>query len=365
MLKKTPLYNAHLELKAKMVDFAGWEMPILYTNQIQEHHTTRKSAGLFDVGHMGLLKISGPTALKTIQHICTNNAEKLDISEIQYSLICNPHGGVMDDVLIYRQKDHFLMVCNSSNYQKVTSWLEQNKDGKTKLEDLRNLYTIIALQGPNSKKIISKLASAATIAKLKHNQIANVKMGTVKAMISRTGYTGEDGFEIYLKHEDAQDIWSSILNAGQKYGIAPCGLAARDTLRIEAALPLYGQEYDEGLTPLEAGYGWAVDLNKDFIGKEAIIKQKEQGITKRLIGIESIDRIIPRYNYRIMPKDSFEIVGIVTSGTLSPTLSKPIGLAYLKKELIERGDPITMEVRRKFIPVKTVKLPFYIREVHK
>lgn len=361
MLRQTPLYNTHLEMGGKMVPFAGWQMPLRYTNQIEEHLKTRQGAGLFDVGHMSLLKISGNGALDFLQKVSTNNVEKLPVGKVQYSLLLNPTGGVIDDILVYRLKDHYLVVSNASNAEKVWGWFTQNKVKQLEIEDLKKKFTIISLQGPLAERILQPLVAPFNLASLKAYWITQVNINGQELLISRTGYTGEDGFELYLPNIAAVSLWSAILESSSK-DILPCGLAARDTLRLEAALPLYSQEYDDNITPLEAGYGWAVDFDKDFIGRTTLLKQKKAGPTKQLVGIAPRDRMIPRSTYRIMPQGSFEIVGMVTSGTLSPTLNKPIGLAYIRRETIEQKIPLAVEIREQFYPIDIVPIPFYKRK---
>ena len=345
MLKKTVLNQTHYALKAKMVEFAGWEMPISYpTGIIAEHQAVRNAAGIFDIGHMGLIKIEGDKALALIQKVTTNDASKLSPYQCQYSLLCNQRGGVIDDVLVYNLPMFYLMVANASNTEKVLTWLKANSGNN--YVGLYENYTMLSIQGPLAEKVVSEVLSAP-LSNLKHNHALWWK----DIIISRTGYTGEDGFELIVHKQEVKKIWEA-------FKITPCGLGARDTLRLEAGLPLYGHEYDEETTPLEAGYGWAVKFDKDyFVGKEALIRERESGLKKKLVGIEIIGNAIPRSGCLIFdPKTSGEI-GKVTSGTFSPTLKKPIALAYLTKETLE----VMVEIRKEKFPARVVDKTFYKR----
>jgi len=332
-LKRTALYQKHLGLGAKMVSFAGWEMPVFYPGGIiAEHNAVRNSAGIFDIGHMGLIKVEGNKALELIQKAATNDASKLALHQCQYSILCNEKGGVIDDILVYRLPMFYLIVANASNTDKVLGWLKK-LSGDAQVGLYEN-YTMLSVQGPKAEEIVSKILSAP-LADLKRNHAVWWR----DIIVSRTGYTGEDGLELIAAKKDAEGVWDSFI----KQGVPPCGLGARDTLRLEAGLPLYGHEYDEETSPLDAGYGWAVKFDKgDFIGRAALLKEKEAGLRKRLVGIEMEGRAIPRAGNSIFDSRRSKI-GVVTSGTFSPTLRKPIALAYLaggeKDVLVEiRGE---------------------------
>jgi len=348
VLKRTPLFEKHLSLGAKMIPFAGWEMPVFYpAGIIAEHLAVRNSAGIFDIGHMGLIKIEGDGALALIQKATTNDASQLPLNQGQYSLLLNERGGVIDDILVYNLPMFYLIVANASNTDKVLAWLKGlSADAHV---DLYNNYTMLSLQGPKAEALVREVLDAP-VSSLKHNQTLWWK----DIIISRTGYTGEDGFELIVHKNEVEKVWENFLQKG----IQPCGLGARDTLRLEAGLPLYGHEYDEETTPLEAGYGWAVKFNKgNFIGKEALWQEKEKGIKKRLVGIKLEGKAIPRPGSLILEKSSLETIGRVTSGTFSPSLKLPVALAYLTKEASE----VFVEVRKDRFPAKVVDKTIYRR----
>ena len=350
MLKRTPPYDAHLKLGAKMVPFAGWEMPVSYpTGIIAEHNAVRTSAGIFDVGHMGLLAIKGDDALALIQRLATNDTSRLSLHECQYSVLCNEHGGTIDDILVYRLPMFYLIVCNACNADNVLAWFSKHaKAFKNVSVSPYDNYCMLSLQGPDSEKIACQSLNAP-LEGLKRNHTIWWK----DIIVSRTGYTGEDGFEFIVAKKDAEKLWESLLDAG----VPPCGLGARDTLRLEAGLPLYGHEYDEETSPLEAGYGWAVKFEKgEFVGREALLKQKENGVAKKLVGLKPEGRAIPRSGDSIFDNRKSK-TGIVTSGTFSPTLKRPIALAYLTGEEKE----VSIEIRGNFIPAKVVAKTFYKR----
>lgn len=347
MLKRTALYQKHLDLGAKMVPFAGWEMPVSYPSGIiAEHNAVRSSVGIFDIGHMGLIKIEGDEALTLIQKAATNDASKLALHQCQYSILCNEKGGVIDDILVYRLPMFYLIVANASNTDKVLAWLKK-LSGNTQVGLYEN-YTMLSVQGPKSEEIVGKILSAP-LADLKRNHTVWWR----DIIISRTGYTGEDGLELIIAKKEAESVWDPFI----KQGVPPCGLGARDTLRLEAGLPLYGHEYDEETSPLDAGYGWAVKFDKgDFVGREALLKEKETGLRKKLVGVEMEGRAIPRAGNSIFDSRKSKI-GVVTSGAFSPTLRKPIALAYLKGE--EKN--VLVEIRGGKFPGKVVDKAFYKR----
>lgn len=362
-LKRTPLHPLYKELEAKMVDFGGWEMPVQFSSIKKEHKAVRTKAGLFDVSHMGEVLITGEDSLHFLQSMLTNDLAKLKENAIQYSAMCNERGGVIDDLLVYNLGDNqYMLVVNAANTDKDVDWLQTHVKGDVGVQDVSDDYSLLAIQGPRSEKILQKLIIDYELNNLKFMTFQqNVNVNGVNALVSRTGYTGEDGFEIYCAAEDAQKIWTDLLEVGKGDQLIPCGLGARDTLRFEASLALYGQELSSDITPFEGGIGFAVKLNKNesFIGKKALQKQQELGVPRSLAGIEMIDRGIPRHGYPVFYND--EQVGIVTSGTHAPTLKKNIGLALIESQLHEIGKVLTIKIRNKQLRAKIVQTPFYIR----
>jgi aminomethyltransferase len=353
MTKRTPLYNQHLSLGAKIVEFAGWEMPVSYpAGIIAEHKAVRNDVGLFDIGHMGLVKIEGEDALALIQKTATNDASKLDLNQCQYSILCNESGGVVDDILVYRLPMLYLIVCNASNTDKVLAWLEKHakKFEHASVSPYEN-YCMLSVQGPKSEKVVSR-ALNVDISGLKHNYT----LWWRDIIISRTGYTGEDGLELIVAKKEVMKIWNAFI----KEGVQPCGLGARDTLRLEAGLPLYGHEYDDKTSPLEAGYGWAVKFDKgNFIGKTSLLKQKEAGLARKLMGLEIEGRSIGRSGDSVYINS--KLIGKVTSGTFSPTFKRPLALAYLEAKEAAPVNPVRVEIRGNKTPAKVVAKTFYKR----
>ncbi|SFJ32464.1 glycine cleavage system aminomethyltransferase GcvT [Thermoflavimicrobium dichotomicum] len=359
-LKRTPLYPVYKDI-AKLVPFAGWEMPVQFSGIKAEHEAVRTRVGIFDVSHMGEVEVSGPDALALVQKLTTNDASKLNIGDAQYSIMCYPDGGTVDDLLVYRTGEQtYLLVINASNIDKDVEWIEKHKTGDVTVRNISDETAQIAIQGPLAEQVLQKLADVdlSQIKFFKFQQ--NVNLDGIKALVSRTGYTGEDGFEIYFSASDAPQLWNKLLEAGKEEGILPCGLGARDTLRFEARLPLYGQELSEHISPIEAGVGFAVKLDKgDFIGREVLAKQKTEGAPRKLVGIEMIDRGIPRTHYPVFVGG--EQVGEVTTGTQSPTLKKNVGLALVKSEVAQIGQEVEVEIRSKRLRAVIVKVPFYKR----
>jgi len=334
-----------------MVPFAGWEMPVSYpAGIIAEHNSVRNSVGIFDIGHMGLIKIEGDEALSLIQKTATNNAAKLAINQCQYSVLCNQAGGVIDDILVYRLPMLYMIVCNASNTDKVLSWFKKCASPfKQATVSLYENYCMLSIQGPEAEKIVSQTLSVG-LSDLKRNHT----LWWRDIIISRTGYTGEDGIELIAAKKEVPGIWDAFI----KQGVQPCGLGARDTLRLEAGLPLYGHEYDEETTPLDADYAWAVEFDKgDFIGREALLKEKDTGVRKKLVGIEMEGRAIPREGNSIFDAGNSKLIGKVTSGTFSPTFKKPVALAYLNGEEKE----VLVEIRGEKYPGKVVDKAFFRR----
>ncbi len=333
-------------------------MPIYYTTVSDEHNCVRKDVGLFDLCHMGQIRVSGDNALEFLQQVTTNNISKIAPGQVQYSLVCNDSGGVIDDVLVYRKSDSYLVIVNASNTQTDFEWFNAHKMHDVEISNVSNDILMLAVQGPNAEKCLQKIANID----LKEIGYYYFKMGEIngtKSLISRTGYTGEDGFEIYAECDTK--IWEAILDAGREYAIKPIGLGARDTLRLEAAMSLYGHELDTDINPLEAGLGRFVDLDKkEFIGKDAIERIKDKGIREKLAAFRMLDRGIPRHGYQIVKNG--KIVGEVTSGAMSPTLKEPIGLGYVEKEYANLNTKIDIVVRDKNYRAVIVKKPFYKRK---
>ncbi|QDI89846.1 glycine cleavage system aminomethyltransferase GcvT [Salicibibacter halophilus] len=360
---RTVLYDKHVELGAKMVPFGGFEMPVQYDSIKAEHRAVREAVGLFDVSHMGEALIEGETALDTLQTILTNDASKLEAGKAQYSLMCNEKGGTVDDFLVYQlESEQYMVIPNAANRERDIAWLKQHAQAGTTVTDVSDDYALLALQGPKAVDVLQSLTEedVAAIGVFRFQE--DVAVEGRRAIVSRSGYTGEDGYEIYCRAEDAAAIWDALLAAGKSAGIKPCGLGARDTLRFEARLPLYGQELSEAISPLEAKLGFAVKVKKDadFIGKKALAAEKEQGPARKIVGIEMLDKGIPRTDYPIFDDGNNEI-GHVTSGTQSPTLGKNLGLAIVKADYASNDTELIVGVRKRKLRAKVVPTPFYSR----
>ncbi len=361
-MKKTPLYEEHIKLGAKMVEFAGFSMPVQYKGVIEEHLAVRTKVGIFDVSHMGEFRVKGNQAFDFVQYLTCNDVSKLSQKQVQYSAFTTERGTVVDDLLVYKiADDEYLLVVNAANIEKDFNHLEKFVDRfDVNLINESDITAQMAIQGPFAEKTMEKLFGEI-VKGIKFYWFDYVEYNGEKCLLSRTGYTGEDGFEIYCKPEIASSIWNDILDAGKEYGIEPCGLGARDTLRLEARMNLYGNDMDETTTVLEAGLGWICKLDKgDFLGRDALLKQKEEGLKRKLYGFEMVDRGIPRHGYPVF-KDGKEI-GVVTSGSFAPYLKKNIGLAYLPVELAKAGNEIEIGIRKKMAKAITVKTPFYKRK---
>jgi aminomethyltransferase len=358
-MKKTALTETHRALGAKMVSFAGYEMPVTYAGINVEHETVRKDVGVFDVSHMGEFLLSGEKAIDLIQKISTNDATTLTVGRAQYSCMPNGKGGVVDDLIIYKIKeDQYLLVVNASNIEKDWNWISSHNDLGVDMKDLSEDYCLLAIQGPKAVEAMQSISSIDLSAiKYYHFEVADFA-GIEHVIISATGYTGSGGFEIYCKNSEAQQVWDKVFEAGKEFGIQPIGLAARDTLRLEMGFCLYGNDIDDTTSPLEAGLGWITKFTKDFIDKEFLAKQKEEGITRKLIAFEMIDRGIPRQGYEIMDAEG-NTIGAVTSGTMSPSMKKGIGLGYVTKDQSTMDGEVFIKVRNKGIKAQIVKLPFY------
>lgn len=358
-MKHTPLYARHKAYAARFVDFGGWEMPVQYTGIIDEHNAVRQRAGLFDVSHMGEIEIRGPHAIAAAQQLTVNDVTRLGDGQAQYSLLCLPNGGVVDDVMVYRISAERLLVCvNASNIEKDFEWMRANAGG-AEVIDRSEDFALLALQGPRATETLQTL-TPLTLADIPRFAFADGAIAGHRALIAHTGYTGEDGWELYCDPADAAALWDAILEAGRSAEVVPAGLGARDTLRLESALPLYGHELDETTTPLEARLGWVVRLSKEsFIGRDALVRQKEQGLTRQLTGLALVDRGIARQGHAIL-HDS-EVAGMVTSGTMSPTLGKAIGLGYVPPKYAGIGTALVVDVRGRRVAAEVVRLPFYKR----
>lgn len=361
-LKRTPLFEEYAKYGAKTIDFGGWELPVQFSSIKEEHEAVRTRAGLFDVSHMGEIVVEGEDALRFLQTLLTNDIASIPVGGAQYNLMCYENGGVVDDLIVYHLgKNQYLLVVNAANTEKDVEWLKRHADGDVTITDKSDEYALIALQGPLSEQILQKLTNE-NLSEIKPFHFkASVNIGGFPVLVSRTGYTGEDGFELYGEPKAIVALWNEILDAGKEDGLIPCGLGARDTLRFEAGLPLYGQELSETISPFEAGLGFAVKLQKeaDFIGKEALIEQKEQGLDRKLVGIEMIDKGIPRHGYKVFKED--KEVGVVTTGTQVPSTKRNLGLALLDIQYTEIGTEVDVEIRNKKVKAQVVAKPFYKR----
>ncbi len=359
-LKKTALWEIHRQLGARMVDFAGWDMPVQYAGPLQEHMAVRAHAGIFDVSHMGEIEITGRNALGTIQRVTSNDASRLAIGQIQYSALTTPNGAFVDDILVHRMgPDHFFLCVNCSNQEKDYRWILENSLPGTEVKFRSDEFSQLAIQGPKALDILKPLTSI-DLGSMKYYWFAEGKFAGVDAIVSRTGYTGEDGFEVYLPPAHAADVWMKIWESGRPLGLEAAGLAARNTLRLEARMTLYGNDIDETTTVLEADLAWICRLEKgDFIGRGLLMRQREQGLKRKLIGFEMIERGIARDHYPIR-KDG-EDLGVVTSGSPAPFLQKNIGLAYLPIGLCPVGTEFEVIIRGKPVRARVVPTPFYKR----
>ncbi|WP_457565348.1 glycine cleavage system aminomethyltransferase GcvT [Caldithrix abyssi] len=355
-LKKTALHDIHVKLGARMVEFAGFHMPIQYHSIREEHIRVRKTVGVFDVSHMGEIIISGPKALEMVQKITINDAAKLEIGQVQYSAMCYPDGGIVDDLLVYRFADHYMLVVNASNKDKDYQWILKNKIDDCQVIDQSDAFTQLAVQGKKAEETLQKLTDV-NLAAIKFYWFVEGKLADVPMIISRTGYTGEPGFELYFANEYAEKVWNAVMEAGKEFDIEPIGLGARDSLRLEKKMCLYGNDIDETNNPIEAGLGGITKLDKgDFIGREALLKIKEEGPKRKLVAIVLEGQGFPRHGYKIF-KDGNEI-GHVTSGTVSPILNKGIAMGYVAKEFARVGTELEIEIRAKKVPAIIIKPPF-------
>jgi glycine cleavage system T protein (aminomethyltransferase) len=365
-LKRTPLNAVHRSMGGRMVDFGGWDMPVQYpAGTVEEHLRTRKHAGLFDVSHMGEIDVRGPDAIALVNYLTSNDASKLIDGQAQYSALTTPEGTVVDDLLVYRfASDHLLLVVNAGTTTRDWEWITSHKrDEPAELENVSSDYCQLALQGPDALGILQRLTDLP-LSEIKYYHFTEGLVDGVASIVSRTGYTGEDGFEVYAAADKAEQIWNKILdagNSGSDAGVLPCGLAARNTLRLEAGMALYGHEIDETTTLLEANLGWICKLNKgEFIGRETLAKQKQEGVRKRLVGFEVTERGIARDGQDVLVNG--ERAGQVTSGSPAPYLKKNIGMAYVPAEFANEGQEIQIDVRGRLVSAQIVKTPFYKRD---
>jgi len=363
-LKHTPLRDVHVKAGAKMVPFGGWDMPVQYTGIIDEHRTVRGAVGLFDISHMGEFEVRGADALASVQRLCTNDASTLAIGQVQYAALCYPEGGIVDDLTVYRlAPDHFMLVVNASNIDKDWAWVTSHSEGRAQWTNVSDETALLAVQGPKAEGLVGRLADR-DVTGIDYYHFARGKVAGVEGLVSRTGYTGEDGFELYVAAGQAERLWSALLEAGRGDGIKPIGLGARDTLRLEMKYALYGNDIDQTTNPLEAGLGWVVKPAKgEFIGRAPIEKVKAEGPRRKLVGFEMVDRAVARHGYRLL-KGGAEIGG-VTSGSYGPQVDRYIGVGYVPTAYSKVGDEIEVEVRGKAQRAKVVQTPFYPPKVKK
>ena len=360
-LKKTALDHVHVGLGAKMVPFAGYSMPVQYSGVIDEHLTVRKAVGVFDVSHMGEFIVRGPEALDLIQWVTSNDASKLTVGKVQYSCLPNDRGGIVDDLLVYRMQHeddhHYVLVVNASNIAKDWDWIQGQNRFDAKLENISDHMSLLAVQGPKALDTLQPLFQEDLSAMTYYTaQYAEMK-GVGLVLISTTGYTGAGGFEVYVPNPHVEKAWNAVMEHGAAHGIKPCGLAARDTLRLEMGFCLYGNDIDDTTSPLEAGLGWITKFTKDFVHSDALKAQKEQGVARKLVGFEMVDRGIPRHDHPIVDAGG-NMIGRVTSGTQSPSLNKAIGMGYVPTERAAEGTELLIDVRGRHLKARVVKLPF-------
>jgi aminomethyltransferase len=358
-LHRTPLYAEHVALNAKIVPFAGYEMPVQYPAGITaEHQAVRTAAGLFDVSHMGEFEVRGERALDFVQYITTNDASKVEVGQAQYSTFCNEEGKLLDDLLVYRFPEHYMLVVNGANHDKDWAWVSRFADQfGVELRDRTDDIALLALQGPRAQEILARLTSD-DLDSIRYYRFVEGTVDGIPAIISRTGYTGEDGFELYVEAGHAARVWRRLLETGAEDGLLPTGLGCRDSLRLEMGYALYGNDLDEGRTPLEAGLAWVTKLDKgDFVGRDALRRQKEEGVKVRLAGFKLRERGFPRHGYAV--EFAGERTGEVTSGTMSPTLGYGVGLAYVPVEAAKPGTEIGIVIRDRAVPAEVVRPPFH------
>ncbi len=358
-MKNTALTHKHIALGAKMVPFAGYNMPVQYAGINAEHETVRKGVGVFDVSHMGEFILKGENALDLIQRVSSNDASKLYDGKVQYSCLPNEHGGIVDDLLVYRiDEKTYMLVVNASNIDKDWSWISRFNTEQVDMKNISDRTSLLAVQGPRAADALQSLTDIDLGTMEYYTFKKGNFAGAENVLVSATGYTGAGGFEIYVDNKDAEHVWDAVFAAGEPYGIKPIGLGARDTLRLEMGFCLYGNDIDDTTSPLEAGLGWVTKFNKDFTNSSALLQQKQDGLKQRLVGFEMIERGIPRHDYQIVDADG-NIIGKVTSGTQSPSLQKAIGMGYVKAEFAKEGSEIYILIRDNKVKAQIVKPPFY------
>ena len=358
-MKNTALTNTHIALGAKMVPFAGYNMPVQYVGINAEHETVRKAVGVFDVSHMGEFILKGEGALDLIQKVCSNDASKLYDGKVQYSCLPNEQGGIVDDLLVYRMDEKtYMLVVNASNIEKDWEWISNFNNYGVDMKNISDRTSLLAVQGPKAAEALQSLTDTNLAAMEYYTFVKGTFAGVDNVVISATGYTGAGGFELYFDNEHADKIWKAIFEAGAPFGIQPIGLGARDTLRLEMGFCLYGNDIDDSTSPLEAGLGWITKFTKDFVNSSNLAAQKEAGLKQKLVGFEMIDRGIPRHDYEICDA-SGKVIGKVTSGTQSPSLQKAIGLGYVQSDFAKEGTEIFINIRENLVKSQVVKFPFY------
>ncbi|MBX7095314.1 MAG: glycine cleavage system aminomethyltransferase GcvT [Flavobacteriales bacterium] len=357
-MKNTALSQKHISLGAKMVPFAGYNMPVSYSGLNDEHATVREAVGMFDVSHMGEFILKGPDALDLIQRVTSNDASVLTDGKAQYSCLPNDKGGIVDDLLVYKVADqHYMLVVNASNIEKDWNWISKHNTKGVQMENISDATSLLAIQGPKALATLQKL-TAVNLSEIPYYAFrVGTFNGVENVVISNTGYTGAGGFELYFPNEVAEKMWDGIMEAGKEFGIKPIGLGARDTLRLEMGFCLYGNDIDDTTSPIEAGLGWITKFTKEFTNSKAIAEHKEKGVSRKLVGFEMIDRGIPRHDYEIVDAAG-NVIGKVTSGTQAPTLQKGIGMGYVKTEFSKADSEIFVKVRDKALKAKVVKIPF-------
>jgi len=359
MIKRTPFYEIHAGLGAKLVDFAGFEMPVQYSGIIDEHLAVRNNVGVFDVSHMGEFIVQGKDALAFLQKVTVNDVAKLTEGRVQYSAMCYENGGIVDDLLVYHRGDSYMLVVNASNIGKDFTWLQSHLEGEVKLIDRSDAFSLLAVQGPHSIATLQKLTTV-DLSAVEYYHFGKGTLAGVEMLLSRTGYTGEVGFELYFDSDPRTGlkVWEALFQAGKEFGIKPVGLGARDTLRLEMGFCLYGNDIDQTTHPLEAGLGWITKLNKgDFIGRSAMMKAKEEGLKRKLVGFMLSEKAVARHGYELVAGGKG--LGLVTSGTFSPSLERAIGMGYVPSDHASTGAEIGISIRGKSVPASVVKLPFY------
>ena len=357
-MKRIPLHDLHVTLGAKIVPFGGFEMPVRYSSDLEEHHTVRNGVGVFDVSHMGEFLVSGPGALSFIQYISANDASVLTDGKVQYSYLPNDHGGAVDDLLIYRiNEEEYFLVVNASNIEKDWSWISRFKPDDVTLTNLSDRTCLFAVQGPKATDVVQELTDIPLASMEYYSFAKGTVAGVENVLVSATGYTGAGGFEIYVNNEDAKHVWNALFEAGKEFDIKPIGLGARDTLRLEMGYCLYGNDIDDNTSPLEAGLGWVTKFNKTFIGSEILLSQKTNGLKSKLVGLELLERGIPRPHYEVTDAEGNKL-GEVTSGTQSPTLQKGVALAYVPAGYSKPGTELYVKIRERLFKARVTRPPF-------